>query len=100
VRKLLSFELLIHLSDRDFTKVLGEIDKTTILHAYKNAEPKYLEHLQRILDDKGNEYFMKDLASVGEVRDEDSRAARSRFAEIADQLLSEDELDDLHLRRA
>lgn len=100
MRKLLTFELLIHLSDRDFYKVLAEMDKTTILRAYKNIEPKYLDHIQRIFDDKGHELFLKDLATVGEVRDEDSRAARSRFAEIADQLLAEDELDDWHLRRA
>jgi flagellar motor switch protein FliG len=100
MRKLLTFEILIHLSDRDFYKVLGEMEKTTILHAYKNVESKYLERIRRVFDEKGNTFFTKDLESIGDVPDEDARAARNQIAAVADQLLSEDELDDWHIRRA
>jgi|SRR5665213_577249 len=100
MRKLLTFEILVHLSDRDFFKVLAEVDAPTILRAYKNVEPKYLEHLRRVFDDQCNSSFTKDLELLGEVKVEDSQAARLRIAEIADRLLTEDDMEDWHLRQA
>ncbi len=101
MRKLLSFELLIHLSYRDLFKVLAEVDPPTLLRAYKNVEPKYLAHIQTAFEDDAlNSRFTKDLNALEGVVFEESLAARMRIAEIADQLLSENELEDWHLRRA
>lgn len=95
----MTFDLLVHLSDRDLIKVIEEVDRNTVMNAYATSDKTSLDRVKRVFTDCGVESFEKDLKKSSPIAEELQIQARDNLAEIADRLLTEGDFDDLILKR-
>ncbi len=100
MRRFLTFELLIHLSDRDLTKVIEEVDRYTVMNAYCDTDKETLDRVKRVFTDYGVDSFEKDVKKSSPISEEIQSQAKEKLAEIADRFLTEGDFDDLKLRKA
>ena len=99
-RRFITYELLVHFSDRDLRRVLIETESTIILRACKDLNAPLSMKIADQYTDKGREAMEADFKKISPISDDECRVAQDLLSSIADRLLTEDELEDFQLKKA